>query len=150
MRWDPKSFQRFSIATKIPVEIFCVSGPLVFVTSIIYLIMAGLLMLDTSTSSVFFLSTSWSAIMIDMSFVCYNQVLNEILANRVDIILHLVNFFTVGYSYHQLKFFPITFVICGLTFWGTVVLIRIYSRMRNGETMHSIVGTNRPQSPYLI
>lgn len=145
MKWDPKSFQKFSIATKIPVEIFCVSGPLVLVSAIIYTIMAGLLFLGGGSSSAFFIAASWSAIMIDMSFVCYTNALYEIFTNRVDLVLHIVNFFTVYNAFNQLRFFPFTFVICGLFFWTVVIGIRLVRRFRSGPVVNANVF--RPGSP---
>jgi len=143
MKWDPRSFQRFSVATKIPVEVFCISGPLVLVSAIIYVIMAGLLFMGGSPTSTFFISSSWSAIMIDMSFVCYSSPFTEILTNKVDLILHIVNVITIYNSFNQLRFFPFTFVVCGLTFWGVVVALRLLRKFRAGENVNIF----RPGSP---
>jgi hypothetical protein len=146
MKWDPKSFQRFSVATKIPVEIFCISGPLVLVSAIIYTMLAGLLLTGSSSSSAFFIASSWSAIMIDMSFVCYSNAVYEIFSNRIDLVLHLVNAVTVVYTFNQLRFFPFTFVICGLSFWAVVIAIRVFRRLSaNDRTPPSAIF--RPGSP---
>jgi hypothetical protein len=147
LKWDPKSFQRFSVATKIPVEIFCVSGPLVLVSAIIYSILAGLLYIGGGSSSAFFISASWSAIMVDMSFVCYSNAIYEIMTNRVDLVLHIVNLVTVYNAFTQLRFFPYTFVICGLSFWGVVIGIRCMRRFRAGEVRASNTIVFRPGSP---
>jgi len=144
-KWNPKSFQRFSVATKIPVEIFCVSGPLVLVSAIIYTILAGLLLLGDGSASAFFIASSWSAIMIDMSFVCYSNPLYEIATNRVDLVLHLINLITVYNAFRQLRFFPFTFVICGLFFWAVVIGIRVMRRFRSSGVASS--GSFRPGSP---
>ena len=146
MKWDPKSFQRFSVATKIPVEIFCISGPLVLVSAIIYTMLAGLLLTGSGSSSAFFIASSWSAIMIDMSFVCYSNAIYEIFSNKIDLVLHVVNAITVVYTFNQLKFFPFTFVICGLSFWAVVIAIRGFRNLsvkdrNSGNTIF------RPGSP---
>lgn len=148
-KWDAKSFQRFSVATKIPVEVFCLSGPLVLVSAVIYAIMAVLWLLDSGSSSIFFISASWSAIMIDMSFVCYTNVMAEICANRVDVVLHVVNLFTVVFAFQHLRFVPLTFILCGLTFWGAVIAIRVCRRSQGGNLNDSNVPLSifRPGSP---
>lgn len=148
LKWDMKSFQRFSVATKIPVEVFCISGPLVLVSAIIYSILAGLLLTGSSSSSAFFIASSWSAIMIDMSFVCYNNALYEILTNKVDFILHVVNLATVYHTFIDLRFFPYIFVVCGLSFWAVVIGIRLVRRFRGGAPPQVVSQPGfRPGSP---
>jgi hypothetical protein len=129
---DRASFSRFSVATKIPVEVLCLSGPLVLVSTIMYILLSALILLEGSSKYVFFISASWSAIVIDMSFVMYESV-SDVLANRIDLIIHIVNACTVANSFSQLNFFPYTFILSGSVFWLAVIIMRILNHSSRGR-----------------
>lgn len=131
----------FSVSTKIPVQIFCISGPLVFVTFILYSLLAILIYLQPNkTISVFYISTSWSIIFIDMNVTYYfrqpfylmqqqqQQQLQQNMQDtfiqptlsdlsKIDLLLHLVNIITVIHSYSRLPFVPVAFILSSLSFW---------------------------------
>ena len=134
-QWDLASYNRFSIATKVPVQVLCVSGPLVLVSACLYSLLA-LLLLMNGTREVFFIAASWSAICIDMSLVMYDS-LSQILANWIDIVIHLVNFAVLVHTFRQLRFFPVVFMVSGLTFWGVVIGIRLWRRYQESKTANN-------------
>ncbi len=128
---------KFSVSTKIPVQIFCISGPLVFVTLILYSLLAILIYLQPNkTISVFYISTSWSIIFIDMNITYYfrqpfymmqqqqQQQLQDTFIqptlsdlSKIDLLLHLVNIITTIHSYSKLPFVPVAFILSSLSFW---------------------------------
>jgi len=127
-QWDLASYNRFSIATKVPVQVFCVSGPLVLVSACLYSLLALLLLMD-GTREVFFVTASWTAICVDMSCVMYDAV-GQMLSNWIDVVLHLVNIAILAHTFRQLDFLPSVFIASGSAFWGVVIGIRICRRFR--------------------
>lgn len=130
---------RFSVSTKIPVQIFCISGPLVLLTLILYLLLLILLYLQPNrTTSVFYISSSWTIIFMDMNVTYYFRQPVYLLPqhqqhhpigsyfynhpglydlSKTDLSLHLVNIITVIHSYSKLPFIPLAFIIGSLSFW---------------------------------
>ncbi|KAH9259073.1 hypothetical protein BASA81_002693 [Batrachochytrium salamandrivorans] len=132
--WFPNSFQRFSVATKIPIEIFCVTGPVVLLSAVIYTIMLVLLLMDSNTSSVFFLSASWTAILMDMTLICYDEVV-DLTKSKDDLAMHAINLLIVYFAFARLRFVPYTFILCGLFFWISVTVLR---RKRQGANPYLV------------
>lgn len=132
--WFPNSFQRFSVATKIPIEIFCVTGPVVLLSAVIYTIMLVLLLMDSNTSSVFFLSASWTAILMDMTLICYDEVVH-LTKSKDDLAMHAINLLIVYFAFARLRFVPYTFILCGLFFWISVTALR---RKRQGANPYLV------------
>mmetsp|Transcript_310 Transcript_310/g.369 ORF Transcript_310/g.369 Transcript_310/m.369 type:complete len:178 (+) Transcript_310:275-808(+) len=131
LRWS--SYGQFSIATKIPVQIFGVKGPLVMVSALLYFLMGVLLISETGTGTVFYFCASWSVIYIDMGMEWYNSW-RAMFAPTIDIIIHLTNFVVVFYSLLKLSYFPVTFILAGSGLWGVLVLMRLCVRARDRQS----------------
>jgi hypothetical protein len=143
-QWNMSSFSRFSIATKVPVQVFCVSGPLVMVSAFLYLILALLLLMD-GTREVFFIAASWTAICIDMSLVMYEtSAISQIANNWIDVCLHVVNALVVVHTFNKLHFFPVVFMASGVAFWGVVMSIRVYRKWRGDDGGEDYGGKTSP------
>jgi len=130
-QWDIASYNRFSVATKVPVQVLCVSGPLVMVSACLYSLLAVLLLMG-GTREVFFISASWAAICIDMSAVLYDSVA-QMCANWVDLTLHAVNLFVVVHTFSRLPVLPGVFMVGGVVFWGVVLGMRLWRRLSDSK-----------------
>jgi hypothetical protein len=114
LKWH--SFGHFSVATKVPVEIFCVSGPIVMVTAVLYALLVFLLASERATSTVFYISACWSIIFVDMSAMLYSEW-RDLLRGSVDVCLHSVNLVIVGYALLHMPYVPSTFILISFGCW---------------------------------
>jgi hypothetical protein len=144
LKWA--SFEHFSVATKVPVEIFCVSGPIVMVTAVLYALLAFLLASERATSTVFYISACWSIIFVDMSAMLYSEW-RDLLRGSVDVCLHSVNLVIVGYALLHMPYVPSTFILISLGCWyvrcccgdgrGVVVATAAVEAARDGTRLHA-------------
>ena len=121
------SFGEFSIATKVPVELFFVTGPIVLVTTLLYGMFAFLLATERATSTVFYFSASWSVIFTDMSLILYKDW-RTLVHRRIDMCLHAVNIITAGYSFANMAYMPTSFLLIVSGCWGCLVMSRVVKR----------------------
>jgi len=131
-RYKWSSFVGFSVATKVPVEIFFVSGPIVMVTFLLYAVLAFLLSTERATSTVFYISASWAMIFIDMSLVLYDDW-RDIFRKYVDTCLHTVNIYIAVYALINMPYTPTTFILITQACWGTLVMTRVVRRFMDGQ-----------------
>lgn len=125
LRW--KSYGKFSIATKVPVQIFGLKGPLVLIALCLYLIVTVLLVTETSTLTTFYLISIWSVLYFDIGLKFYNT-LKEAMTHMIDVLVHCTNFLLFLYTLIKLSFIPVSFLIFGSLFWGLAVLNRLNHR----------------------
>merc|ERR1712176_1236425 len=97
-RWS--SYGQFSIATKIPVQIFGVKGPLVMVSAFLYFLMGFLLATETGTGTVFYFCSSWTVIYIDMGMEWYESW-KSMFTPVIDCVIHTTNLIVLVYSFSQ-------------------------------------------------
>mmetsp|Transcript_15928 Transcript_15928/g.25989 ORF Transcript_15928/g.25989 Transcript_15928/m.25989 type:complete len:140 (+) Transcript_15928:1166-1585(+) len=114
LKWA--SFAEFSVATKVPVEVFFVSGPIVMVTLLLYGILAFLLATEQATSTVFYISASWAIIFLDMSLILYKEW-KDMFRRNIDICLHSVNIVITAYAFSHMPYTPTAFIIISLGCW---------------------------------
>lgn len=126
-QWELASYNRFSVATKVPVQVLCVSGPLVLVSSCLYALLGALLLMG-GTREVFYICSSWAAICIDMSFVLYDRV-QQVFTNWIDVVIHVVNLFVITRTFRQLQTVPVVFITSGTVFWTVVLGMRLWRRV---------------------
>lgn len=132
-RWP--SFLRFSVTTKVPIQIFGVNGPLVMVGAVIYLMLVvyfSLLAPRRGTGFPFYITTMWSIIFIELGFDHYKTWI-DMCTPVVDIVLHAVNAVIITYSFLKLNYFPVTFLLGGSFFWGMLVLARVCSKAKTAQ-----------------
>mmetsp|Transcript_9154 Transcript_9154/g.18023 ORF Transcript_9154/g.18023 Transcript_9154/m.18023 type:complete len:239 (-) Transcript_9154:394-1110(-) len=126
-RFKWASFTRFSVATKVPVVILCVSGPIVMVTFILYAFLAFLLVTERATSTCFYISASWTVIFTDMSLILYRDW-RDLCRRNVDLSLHIVNSVILIYTFANMPYTPTSFVLISLGCWGSLVMSRVFKR----------------------
>jgi hypothetical protein len=135
LKWH--SFEHFSVATKVPVEIFCVSGPIVMVTAVLYALLAFLLASERATSTVFYISACWSIIFVDMSAMLYSEW-RDLLRGSVDVCLHSVNLVIVGYALLHMPYVPSTFILISLGCWYVVSALGSVCRAAASLSRHGM------------
>lgn len=130
-RW--KSYGKFSIATKIPVQFFGIKGPLALIALMLYLILSILLATETGTSTVFYICCSWAVLYFDLAIEFYEST-KEAFAHSIDRVVHATNSILLFYSFIKLSFIPVTFLLLGSLFWGILVLKRVRKRREINQT----------------
>ena len=122
----------FSVATKVPVELLCITGPIVLVSFTLYLLLAYLIVTchdSASMKPVFYISTGWTMVYLDMCVTMYKNK-SEIFTQRFDMSLHTVNFSLAILSYIFIDIFPWAFAMCAGGFWASIIVARVYRKYR--------------------
>jgi len=136
----------FSVATKVPVELFCISGPIVLVTFTLYLLLMFLVVTchhsaraeaehledvnySTCMAPVFYISAGWSTVYVDLCFALYSDI-SELFRQRFDMSLHAINCALTVLAFFSLGEMPWAFLLCGVGFWSSILFARIWRRIR--------------------
>eukprot|EP00924_Labyrinthula_sp_SR-Ha-C_P006142 maker-scaffold_54-snap-gene-1.22-mRNA-1 protein AED:0.20 eAED:0.20 QI:76/1/1/1/1/1/3/1480/160 len=129
-RW--KSYGQFSIATKVPVQICGLNGPIAFLCFLLYNIFGLLLITETGTTDVFYFSTFWTVFYLEMGLDFYDSFYDMVKPN-IDKVIHFTNLFTMVYSFVNVRKVPYTFVALGGIFWGFHSLRKISMKHRTAK-----------------
>jgi len=126
-RFKWASFGSFSVATKVPVEVFCVEGPIVMVTFVLYALLAFLLATERATSTCFYISASWAIIFMDMCIILHKDW-RDIYKQNIDSMLHFVNAYISTFCLVNMQYLPTSFLLISLACWGALVMSRVIRR----------------------
>lgn len=83
-------------------------------------------------NTVFYLICSWSVIYLDLSMQEY-KTYKDMFKHNIDKIINVINLALIVYSYVNMQYIPLVFILMGAAMWGILVLLRLIQKTNQAK-----------------